>query len=97
MEKNEVDLENCRENLVKFWVDVYIVYGKVSEGLNEFVDFDVVFIGGIVGGMEIILDVCCSCLNLEGCIVLNVVIIENLVEVMKVFKEWGFEIVVIFV
>ncbi len=91
VEKNKADLENCRENLAKFRVDAYTVHGKAPEGLNEFADPDAVFIGGTAGGMEDILDVCCSRLNSEGRIVLNAVTIENLAEAMKAFKERGFE------
>ncbi|RBN37277.1 cobalamin biosynthesis protein CbiE, partial [Priestia megaterium] len=67
------------------------VHGKAPEGLNEFADPDAVFIGGTAGGMETILDVCCSRLNSGGRIVLNAVTIENLAEAMKAFKERGFE------
>lgn len=91
VEKNEADLENCRENLAKFRVDAHTVHGKAPEGLNEFADPDAVFIGGTAGGMETILDVCCSRLNSGGRIVLNAVTIENLAEAMKAFKERGFE------
>ncbi|KNH21000.1 cobalamin biosynthesis protein CbiE [Priestia megaterium] len=91
VEKNEADLENCRENLLKFRVDVHTVRGKAPEGLSEFADPDAVFIGGTAGGMETILDVCCSRLNAGGRIVLNAVTIENLAEAMKAFKERGFE------
>ena len=91
VEKNEADLENCRENLSKFLVDAHTVHGKAPEGLNEFADPDAVFIGGTAGGMETILDVCCSRLNSGGRIVLNAVTIENLAEAMKAFKERGFE------
>lgn len=91
VEKNEADLENCRENLAKFRVDAHTVHGKAPEGLGEFADPDAVFIGGTAGGMETILDVCCSRLNSGGRIVLNAVTIENLAEAMKAFKERGFE------
>jgi len=91
VEKNEADLENCRENLAKFRVDAHTFHGKAPEGLSEFADPDAVFIGGTAGGMETILDVCCSRLNAGGRIVLNAVTIENLAEAMKAFKERGFE------
>ncbi|AXI29638.1 cobalamin biosynthesis protein CbiE [Priestia megaterium] len=91
VEKNEADLENCRENLLKFRVDAHTVHEKAPEGLSEFADPDAVFIGGTAGGMETILDVCCSRLNAGGRIVLNAVTIENLAEAMKAFKERGFE------
>lgn len=91
VEKNEADLENCRENLAKFRVDATVVHGKAPEGLAEFPDPDAVFIGGTGGGMAAILDVCCSRLKPSGRIVLNAVTIENLAEAMSAFKERGFK------
>ncbi|MDQ0201159.1 precorrin-6y C5,15-methyltransferase (decarboxylating) subunit CbiE [Neobacillus ginsengisoli] len=90
IEKNEGDLENCKQNLVKFRVDATLVHGKAPEGLDTFPDPDAVFIGGTAGGMEEILDSCCNRLNAGGRIVLNAVTIENLSEAMSAFKERGF-------
>ncbi|MEH7453112.1 MULTISPECIES: precorrin-6y C5,15-methyltransferase (decarboxylating) subunit CbiE [Bacillaceae] len=91
IEKNEGDLENCKQNLAKFRVDATLVHGKAPEGLETFPDPDAVFIGGTAGGMEDILDICCSRLKACGRIVLNAVTIENLSEAMLVFKERGYE------
>ncbi|WP_144562782.1 precorrin-6y C5,15-methyltransferase (decarboxylating) subunit CbiE [Neobacillus bataviensis] len=91
IEKNEGDLENCRQNLAKFRVDATLVHGKAPEGLDTFPDPDAVFIGGTAGGMEDILDICCSRLKARGRIVLNAVTIENLSEAMLAFKERGYE------
>ncbi|XRG81093.1 precorrin-6y C5,15-methyltransferase (decarboxylating) subunit CbiE [Rossellomorea sp. GAMAL-10_SWC] len=91
IEKNEGDLENCKQNLAKFRVDASLVHGKAPEGLETFPDPDAVFIGGTAGGMEDILDICCSRLKACGRIVLNAVTIENLSEAMLVFKERGYE------
>jgi precorrin-6Y C5,15-methyltransferase (decarboxylating) len=90
IEKNEGDVENCRQNLVKFRVDATLVHGKAPEGLDTFADPDAVFIGGTAGGMDEILDVCCSRLRVGGRIVLNAVTIENLSEALLAFKERGF-------
>lgn len=91
IEKNEGDLENCKQNLAKFRVDATLVHGKAPEGLETFPDPDAVFIGGTAGGMEDILDICCSRLKACGRIVLNAVTIENLSEAMLLFKERGYE------
>jgi precorrin-6Y C5,15-methyltransferase (decarboxylating) len=91
IEKNEADLENCKENLKKFRVDATFVHGKAPDHLTEFPDPDAVFIGGTAGGMEAILEVCCSRLKPKGRIVLNAVTIENLAEAMAAFKQQGFK------
>lgn len=91
IEKNEGDLENCRQNLAKFRVDATVVQGKAPEGLDTFPDPDAVFIGGTAGGMDAILDICCSRLKENGRIVLNAVTIENLAEAQKTFKKQGFK------
>ncbi|MDQ1003634.1 precorrin-6Y C5,15-methyltransferase (decarboxylating) [Neobacillus niacini] len=91
IEKNEPDLENCKQNLAKFRVDATILHGKAPEGLDTFPDPDAVFIGGTAGGMEEILDNCCTRLKDGGRIVLNAVTIENLSEAMTAFKECGFQ------
>lgn len=91
IEKNEGDLENCRQNLARFRVDATVIQGKAPEGLDTFPDPDAVFIGGTAGGMDAILDICCSRLKENGRIVLNAVTIENLAEAQKAFKKQGFK------
>jgi precorrin-6Y C5,15-methyltransferase (decarboxylating) len=91
IEKNEGDLENCKQNLLKFRVDATVIHGKAPEGLETFPDPDAVFIGGTAGGMGSILDICCSRLKDKGRIVLNAVTIENLAEAIAAFKERGFK------
>lgn len=91
IEKNEADLENCRQNLAKFRVDATVAHGKAPDGLSDFPDPDAVFIGGTAGGMEAILDICCSRLKPGGRIVLNAVTIENLAEAAAAFKKQGFD------
>ncbi|XJZ28665.1 precorrin-6y C5,15-methyltransferase (decarboxylating) subunit CbiE [Bacillota bacterium Lsc_1132] len=90
IEKNEGDLENCKQNLVKFRVDATLIHGKAPEGLDSFADPDAVFIGGTAGGMDEILDICCNRLRDGGRIVLNAVTIENLSEALLAFKKRGF-------
>lgn len=91
IEKNEVDLANCHENLRKFRVDATVLQAKAPEGLDDFPDPDAVFIGGTSGGMAAILDICCSRLKPNGRIVLNAVTIENLAEAQAAFKQRGFK------
>ena len=90
IEKNEGDLENCRQNLAKYRVDATLIHGKAPERLDTFPDPDAVFIGGTAGGMEDILNICCSRLKTYGRIVLNAVTIENLSEAIGLFKERGY-------
>ncbi|MFC0270563.1 precorrin-6y C5,15-methyltransferase (decarboxylating) subunit CbiE [Metabacillus herbersteinensis] len=91
IEKNEADLENCKQNMLKFRTDFTVVGGKAPDGLKEFKDPDAIFIGGTAGGMETILDICCARLKEEGRIVLNAVTIENLAQALQAFKERNFE------
>ncbi|MEH7355960.1 precorrin-6y C5,15-methyltransferase (decarboxylating) subunit CbiE [Neobacillus drentensis] len=94
IEKNEGDLENCKQNLAKFRVDATILHGKAPDGLDTFPDPDAVFIGGTAGGMGDILDICCNRLKDGGRIVLNAVTIENLSEAMTGFKERGYQTII---
>lgn len=91
IEKNEQDLENARQNMAKFRVDATLVHRKAPDGLEDFPSPDAIFIGGTAGGMEQILDICCSKLKTDGRIVLNAVTIENLVQAVEAFKTRGFE------
>ncbi len=90
IEKNEHDLKNCYQNMAKFRADLTVVQGKAPTQLDGFPDPDAIFIGGTAGGMEDILDVCCSKLKEGGRIVLNAVTIENLAQAVAAFKARGF-------
>ena len=92
IEKNEADLDNCRENFSKFRTDVTLVHGKAPERLEEFPDPDAVFIGGSGGEMNELLHICCSRLKANGTIVLNAVTIENLHNAVKAFETEGFAV-----
>jgi precorrin-6Y C5,15-methyltransferase (decarboxylating) len=92
IEKNEHDLENCYENMKKFRTDFTVRNGLAPHGLEEFPDPDSVFIGGTSGGMDDILDVCCSRLKPGGRIVLNAVTIESLANGMEAFKARNFDV-----
>jgi precorrin-6Y C5,15-methyltransferase (decarboxylating) len=91
IEKNEADLENCRENMSKFRADITAVHGKAPQRLDEFADPDAVFIGGTGGEMKELLHICCSRLKKGGTIVLNAVTIETLYEAAQAFAQEGFE------
>jgi precorrin-6Y C5,15-methyltransferase (decarboxylating) len=92
IEKNEHDLANCYENMKKFRTDFVVRHGLAPDGLEDFSDPDSVFIGGTAGGMDEILDVCCSRLKPEGRIVLNAVTIESLSKGAEAFKARGFDV-----
>ncbi|NHN29374.1 precorrin-6y C5,15-methyltransferase (decarboxylating) subunit CbiE [Paenibacillus agricola] len=90
IEKNEADLANCLENMVRFRADLTAVQGRAPQGLEQFADPDAVFIGGSGGEMKELLHVCCTRLRPGGRIVLNAVTIENLYEANRTFAEEGF-------
>ena len=92
IEKNEHDLDNFYQNIAKFRTDITVKKGIAPDHLDEFPDPDAVFIGGTSGGMESILNVCCSRLTPKGRIVLNAVTIENLMEAVTVFKKLEYEV-----
>ncbi|CAM3790778.1 precorrin-6y C5,15-methyltransferase (decarboxylating) subunit CbiE [Mesobacillus zeae] len=92
VEKNEHDLVNCYENMKKFRTDFTVVHSLAPQGLGEFPDPNAVFIGGTAGGMDDILDVCCSRLKQNGRIVLNAVTVESLSGAMEAFKERNFKV-----
>ncbi|KFL16092.1 cobalamin biosynthesis protein CbiE [Geobacillus stearothermophilus] len=92
IEKNEYDLEICRQNLRKFRVDITLVHGRAPDRLDEFADPDAIFIGGTSGAMAPLLDVCCRRLKRNGRIVINAATIETLAEASRELGERGFHV-----
>lgn len=78
IEKNEVDLENARQNAQTFRTDITFVHGRAPEGLDGWPDPDAVFIGGSGGEMGEVLRIAAERLRPEGRIVLNAATIETL-------------------
>lgn len=91
IEKNEADLENCRENMRKFRTDFTTVHGKAPAGLARFPDPNAIFIGGTGGEMRELLHICCTRLKPDGRIVLNAATIETLYLANQAFAEEGYE------
>jgi precorrin-6B C5,15-methyltransferase / cobalt-precorrin-6B C5,C15-methyltransferase len=91
IEKNEGDLENCHQNMVKFRTDITAVLGRAPQGLEQFPDPNAIFIGGTGGEMKELLHLCCLRLQEDGSIVLNAATIETLYEANKAFAEEGFD------
>ena len=91
VEKNEGDLENCRQNMAKFRTDLTVVHARAPEGLEQFPDPDAVFIGGSGGELRELLHLCCTRLRTGGRIVVNAATIETLYEATQAFAEEGFE------
>jgi precorrin-6Y C5,15-methyltransferase (decarboxylating) len=91
IEKNEADLENCKQNTVKFRTDITAVLGRAPQGLEAFPDPNAIFIGGTGGEMQELLQLCCSRLQADGVIVLNAATIETLYEANKAFAAQGFQ------
>lgn len=92
IEKNEVDIANCLDNMHKFRTDFTVVHAKAPQGLEQFPSPDAVFLGGTGGEMRELLHQCCSRLNAQGRIVLNAATIENLNEAVQMFGEEGFHV-----
>ncbi|AGT32122.1 CbiET protein [Geobacillus genomosp. 3] len=92
IEKNEQDIERCRQNLRKFRVDITLVHGKAPDGLDAFADPDAIFIGGTSGAMAPLLDVCCRRLKRNGRIVINAATIETLAEACHGLRARGFQV-----
>jgi precorrin-6Y C5,15-methyltransferase (decarboxylating) len=91
IEKNEADLENCRENMMKFRTDFTAIHGKAPNGLDSFPDPDAVFIGGTGGEMKELIHLCCQRVKAGGKIVLNAATIESLYHATQAFAEANFE------
>jgi precorrin-6Y C5,15-methyltransferase (decarboxylating) len=91
IEKNEADLENCKENIKKFRTDITAIHGKAPERLDEFPDPDAIFIGGTGGEMRELIRICCTRLKPEGRIVLNAATIESLYQATQAFAQEGLE------
>lgn len=92
IEKNEADIQHCKQNFAKFRTDVTLVHGKAPELLDTFPDPDAIFIGGTGGNLTELLHVCCMRLKENGTIVLNAVTIENLHQALKTFENEGFHV-----
>ncbi|QSO52942.1 precorrin-6y C5,15-methyltransferase (decarboxylating) subunit CbiE [Alicyclobacillus curvatus] len=94
IEKNEGDLENLRENQVKFRTDFVAVHGKAPAGLEEFPDPDAVFVGGSGGELAELLQVCAKRLRPKGRIVINAATLETLTTASQTLKQLGFEVAI---
>ncbi|WP_027409800.1 bifunctional cobalt-precorrin-7 (C(5))-methyltransferase/cobalt-precorrin-6B (C(15))-methyltransferase [Anoxybacteroides tepidamans] len=92
IEKNEQDINICKENMRKFRADFTLVHGRAPEHLNEFPDPDAIFIGGTSGEMDRLLNVCSERLKKGGRIVINAVTIETLHEAVVGLEQRGFHV-----
>jgi precorrin-6B C5,15-methyltransferase / cobalt-precorrin-6B C5,C15-methyltransferase len=90
IEKNELDLENCRLNMARFRADITAVQGKAPGGLEAFPDPDAVFIGGTGGELREILRTVCSRLKPNGRIVLNAIALETVHDAQEAFRQEGY-------
>ncbi len=94
IEKNEGDLENLRENQVKFRTDFVAVHAMAPAGLEEFPDPDAVFVGGSGGELAELLQVCAKRLCPKGRIVVNAATLETLTVAWQTLKQLGFEVAI---
>ncbi|MHB1682519.1 MAG: precorrin-6y C5,15-methyltransferase (decarboxylating) subunit CbiE [Bacilli bacterium] len=92
IEKNAEDLENLRENQVKFRADFVAVCARAPDGLDAFPDPDAVFIGGSGGELTALLRHCAGRLREQGRIVVNAATIETLYHSYQTLRELGFSV-----
>lgn len=92
VEKNEGDLENLRENQIKFRTDFVAVHARAPEGLDAFPDPDAVFIGGSGGELEELLAICAQRLREGGRIVVSAATIENLYQAQQTLLNLGYHV-----
>jgi precorrin-6Y C5,15-methyltransferase (decarboxylating) len=92
VEKNEGDLENCRQNMRKFRTDFTVIHAKAPQGLDEFADPDAIFIGGSGGELREVLHIGCARLKPGGKIVVNAATIETLYDAVQALQAEGFAV-----
>jgi precorrin-6Y C5,15-methyltransferase (decarboxylating) len=91
IEKNDADVAIIRKNIRKFQTpNIEVVPAHAPEGLDKLPDPTAVFIGGSGGRMEEIIDLATRRLKPGGCIVINVVALENLSTAINTLKARGF-------
>ena len=91
IEKNDADIAIIKKNLQKFHVpNVEVVQAFAPDNLGKLPEPTAVFIGGSGGRMEEILDFVSHRLKPGGCIVINIVALENLSAAVNALKVRGF-------
>ena len=91
VEKNDADVTVIKKNLRKFKApNVEVMQAFAPDGLSQLPDPAAVFIGGSGGRMEGILDLVCRRLKPGGCIVINIVALENLGAAVNALQARGF-------
>jgi len=91
IEKNDADVAIIKKNLQKFHVpNVEVVHTAAPDGLDKLPEPTAAFIGGSGGRMAEILDLLCRRLKPGGCIVINIVALENLSTAINALKARGF-------
>ncbi|MCL6636399.1 MAG: precorrin-6y C5,15-methyltransferase (decarboxylating) subunit CbiE [Alicyclobacillus sp.] len=91
IEKNAEDLENLRQNQIKFRADFVAVQGRAPARLDEFPDPDAVFIGGSGGELPELLHLCAKRLQPGGRMVVNAATIETLAGAHQTLRGLGFD------
>ncbi|WP_339061483.1 precorrin-6y C5,15-methyltransferase (decarboxylating) subunit CbiE [Tepidibacillus marianensis] len=88
----EKDIENIdfiKKNTKKFRSDFTIIHGEAPDGLNNFPDPDVIFVGGSNGRLEEILQLGCHRLKQNGRVIVNAITMETLMETLHFFENRG--------
>ena len=84
-------MDLIKENMKKFHIsNIEIIEGKAPEVLNK-VKADKIFIGGSGGNLNEIIRYSYEYLNIDGKIVLNFIVLENIFTALESLKKTGFK------
>lgn len=91
IEKNPEAIDLIKQNAAKFNVtNLQIIEGSAPEVLPE-QTVDAVFVGGSGGSLDDIIHWAFRSLNTGGCLVLNFILLNNLMEALDILPTAGFE------
>lgn len=91
IEEKQEAVDLIKENMKKFHIsNIEIIEGKAPEVLNK-VKADKIFIGGSGGNLNEIIRYSYEYLNIDGKIVLNFIVLENIFTALESLKKTGFK------
>ena len=84
-------VELIKENIKKFQIsNIELTAGKAPDDLNK-IKVDKIFIGGSGGNLNEIIKYSYEYLNIDGKIVLNFIVLENIFTALESLKKTGFK------
>ena len=88
VEKNADGCEIINDNLRNFGsTHVRVIHSKAPAGLEQLPDPNRVFIGGSGGNLTVLIEIILQRLRPQGCLVINVATVENLVEAIQTLRR----------